>query len=146
VRLTKFTDLALRVVLRLAYADETERLTARDVALAVGAPYTHIAKVVSRLQHMAVVEARRGRNGGLALTEYGRGSSVGWIARELEGEGDVVGCLDNPPCPLLQGGCTLRGALRTAQNAFYASLDPIIVRDLVTDVRPMFRVQFATGP
>lgn len=63
------------------------------------------------------------------MTEHGRSTSVGRIARKLEGEGDVVGCLDTPPCPLLQG-CTLRGALRVAQEAFYATLDPIIVRDL----------------
>jgi Rrf2 family nitric oxide-sensitive transcriptional repressor len=140
VRLTKFTDLALRVVLRLAYADETDRLTVRDVATAVGAPYSHIAKVVSRLQHLSVIEARRGRNGGLSLTEFGRGSSVGWMARELEGEGDVVGCMDDPPCPLLKG-CALRVALRTAQEAFYATLDPIIVRDLAVEKRPWFHLQ-----
>lgn len=140
MRLTKFTDLALRVVLRLAYADETDRLTVRDVATAVGAPYSHIAKVVSRLQHLSVIEARRGRNGGLSLTEFGRGSSVGWMARELEGEGDVVGCMDDPPCPLLKG-CALRVALRTAQEAFYATLDPIIVRDLAVEKRPWFHLQ-----
>jgi Rrf2 family transcriptional regulator, nitric oxide-sensitive transcriptional repressor len=137
VRLTKFTDLALRVVLRLAHADETQRITVKEVAMAVGAPHTHIAKVVSRLQHLEVVEARRGRNGGLTLTARGRGTSVGWIARELEGSGDVVGCVDTPPCPLLQG-CQLRGALRVAQEAFFASLDPIIVRDLVADRQPWF--------
>lgn len=141
MRLTKFTDLALRVVLRLAQADPTERLTVRDVAASVGAPYTHLAKVVSRLQHLGVVEARRGRNGGLTLTEHGRSTSVGHIARQLEGEGDVVGCLDTPPCPLLQG-CTLRGALRVAQEAFYATLDPIIVRDLAPSRQSMLTQSF----
>lgn len=145
VRLTKFTDLALRVVLRLAHADGTERLTVREVATAVGAPYTHMAKVVSRLQHLGVVEARRGRNGGLTLTEHGRNTSVGAIARELEGDGDVVGCLDTPPCPLLRG-CQLRGALRVAQEAFYASLDVIVVRDLVADRQPWFGLPVVAVP
>lgn len=137
MRLTKFTDLALRVVLRLAYVDGTTPITVKDVAFAVGAPNTHLAKVVSRLRHLNVVDARRGRNGGLTLTESGLAASVGWIVRELEGSGDVVGCLDNPPCPLLRG-CSLRGSLRTAQEAFYASLDPITVRDLVADKQPWF--------
>lgn len=133
----KFTDLALRIVLCLAHLAETERITVKEVARAVGAPYTHVGKVVSRLRHLGVVEARRGRNGGLTLTELGWAASVGWIVRELEGSGDVVGCVDNPPCPLLRG-CTLRGALHVAQEAFFASLDPISVRDLVGVRQPWF--------
>jgi Rrf2 family nitric oxide-sensitive transcriptional repressor len=139
--MTKYTDLALRVALRLAHTSETERITTKEVAVAVGAPHTHVAKVVSRLRHLQVVEARRGRNGGLTLTERGRDTSVGWMARTLEGAGDVVGCLNDPPCPLLRG-CTLRGALREAQEAFFASLDPITVRDLAAGPRQWFRPLF----
>jgi Rrf2 family nitric oxide-sensitive transcriptional repressor len=91
---------------------------------------THAAKAITRLQHLGVVEARRGRGGGLALTGFGRRASVGWLVRELEGEGEVVSC-DDPPCPL-RGACRLRRALRDAQEAFYATLDPLTVADLVT--------------
>lgn len=143
MRLLKSTDLALRVVLRLAHADGSQRTTAKEVAVGVGAPHTHVAKVVSRLQHLGVVEARRGRNGGLTLTERGRNASVGWIVRALEGPGDVVGCLDTPPCPLLNG-CKLRGALSGAKEAFFASLDSIIVRDLTTDRRPWLTIPTPT--
>ncbi|MFD0773897.1 Rrf2 family transcriptional regulator, partial [Streptomonospora algeriensis] len=53
----------------------------------------------------------------------------GAVARELEGVGDVVGCTDDPPCPL-RAACRLRGALREAQEAFFASLDRFTVQDL----------------
>lgn len=136
MRLTKFTDLALRVTMRLAAIDAATAPTSREVAESVAASYTHIAKVVSRLQHLGVVEARRGRGGGLEITSSGRQASVGWLVRELEGVGDVVGCEDSPPCPL-RGACRLRHALHEAQEAFYASLDPLTVQDLVGDpVRP----------
>jgi Rrf2 family nitric oxide-sensitive transcriptional repressor len=131
VRLTKFTDLALRSVMRLAVVrDGDAPLTTREVADAMGAPYTHAAKAVTRLQHLGVIEARRGRGGGLALTDLGRRASVGWLVRELEGDVEVVGCDDDPPCPL-RAACRLRGALRAAQEAFYAALDPLTVTDLV---------------
>ncbi|MFI9306052.1 RrF2 family transcriptional regulator [Streptomyces triculaminicus] len=131
MRLTKSTDIALRIAMRLAVTDGTEDAapTTREVADAVGVPYTHAAKVVSRLQHLGVVEARRGRGGGLTLTSAGRTGSVGRLVRELEGAGDVVGCEDEPPCPL-RGACRLRGALRAAQEAFFAALDPITVEEL----------------
>jgi Rrf2 family nitric oxide-sensitive transcriptional repressor len=131
VRLTKSTDIALRIAMRLAVLDDTgDAPTTREVASAVDVPYTHAAKVVSKLQHLGAVEARRGRGGGLTLTTAGRTGSLGRLVRELEGVGDVVGCEDDPPCPL-RGGCLLRGALRTAQEAFFASLDPLSIADLV---------------
>ncbi|SFE07206.1 transcriptional regulator, BadM/Rrf2 family [Actinopolyspora alba] len=130
MRLTKSTDLALRVVMRLAVLEETTPTT-REVAAAVAVPYSHAAKVVTRLQRLGLVEARRGRGGGLWLTVTGRSASVGWLLRELEGAGDVVGCEEDPPCPL-RDACRLRTALRDAQEAFFASLDPIAVEDLVT--------------
>ncbi|QIY59313.1 Rrf2 family transcriptional regulator [Streptomyces sp. RPA4-5] len=131
MRLTKSTDIALRIAMRLAVLGDTgDAPTTREVASAVQVPYTHAAKVVSKLQHLGAVEARRGRGGGLALTAAGRTGSLGRLVRELEGTDDVVGCEDDPPCPL-RGGCRLRGALRVAQEAFYASLDPLSVADLV---------------
>ncbi len=92
-------------------------------------PYTHAAKTVTRLQHLGVVEARRGRGGGPTLIDLGRRASVGWLVRELEGDGEVVACDGDQPCPL-RGACRLRGALRGAE-AFYAALDPLTVADLV---------------
>lgn len=94
-------------------------------------PYAHMAKAITRLQHLGVLEARRGRGGGLGLTGLGRQASVGWLIRELEGQGEVVACDGDPPCPL-RGACRLRRALADAQEAFYASLDALTVADLVT--------------
>ncbi|MBB2912498.1 Rrf2 family nitric oxide-sensitive transcriptional repressor [Streptosporangium becharense] len=131
MRLTKFTDLALRVTMRLAVAEPGAVLTTREVAEVMAIPYTHTAKVISRLQHLGVVEARRGRGGGLELTGFGRGASLGWLVRELEGEEEVVNCEGDSPCPL-RAACRLRSALRRAQQAFYATLDPLTVDDLVS--------------
>ncbi|MER0245819.1 Rrf2 family transcriptional regulator [Streptomyces sp. HSW2009] len=131
MRLTKATDLALRIAMRLAVLDADDAPTTREVADAVAVPYSHAAKVVTRLRHLGLVEARRGRGGGLALTRAGRTASLGWLVRELEGEGDVVGCEDEPPCPL-RSACRLRSALRRAQESFYATLDPLTIDDLVS--------------
>ncbi|MEV4432441.1 Rrf2 family transcriptional regulator [Streptomyces sp. NPDC049585] len=145
MRLTKSTDIALRIAMRLAVARDDEAPTTREVAAAIDVPYTHAAKVVSRLQHLGVVEARRGRGGGLTLTTAGRLGSVGRLVRELEGTGDVVGCEDEPPCPL-RGACRLRGALRAAQEAFFAALDPITVEELTGPPTGPVLLTLGTGP
>lgn len=131
MRLTRFTDVALRVLMRLAVVENEDPPTTREVAATMQVPYSHAAKVVARLQHLGLVEARRGRGGGLALTPGGRSASIGGLVRELEGPGDVVECEGTTPCPL-RSDCRLRNALRTASEAFYASLDPLTVAELIS--------------
>ncbi|MFF6998616.1 RrF2 family transcriptional regulator [Streptomyces sp. NPDC008313] len=136
MRLLRSTDLALRVLMRLSVTGDSTPTT-REVAAGVEVPYTHAAKVVAELQHMGLLDARRGRGGGLTLTEKGRAVSVGAVVRAFEGDveagPDVVDCdgkgAGTPPCPL-RTGCGLRGALRRAQEAFYASLDPLKLSDV----------------
>ncbi|MEU1731451.1 Rrf2 family transcriptional regulator [Streptosporangium sp. NPDC020145] len=130
MRLTAFTDISLRIVMRLAVAREEDLLTTRTVALGLAVPYSHAAKAVARLVELGLVETRRGRGGGLRLTGAGRDASIGGIARALESGGDLAGCEDDPPCPL-RAACRLRTALAEAREAFFASLDRITVESLV---------------
>ncbi len=130
MRLTAFTDISLRIVMRLAVAGGDELPTTRAVAESLAVPYTHAAKAVARLGELGLVETRRGRGGGLWLTGAGHRASVGGIVRRLEGGDDLVGCEDDPPCPL-RAACRLRTVLREAQEAFFAALDPITVDSLV---------------
>ncbi|MCH0538994.1 Rrf2 family transcriptional regulator [Streptomyces sp. MUM 203J] len=129
MRLTRYTDLALRAVMRLAVLDGGELLTTKQISQSMNVPYAHMAKAIAHLQHLGVLEARRGRNGGLTLTEAGRGFRVGRLVRALEGDREAVTCEGEQPCPL-SGACRLRRALREAQEAFYASLDHLTVDDL----------------
>lgn len=129
MQLTGFTDLALRLVMRLAVLDEGETATTSALADQLHVRATHAAKVVTALHKLGVVEARRGRTGGLRLADDARSVSVGWLVRELEGPREVVDCEGADPCPL-RGGCRLRTALRQAQEAFFAALDPITVDDV----------------
>ncbi|WP_317442994.1 Rrf2 family transcriptional regulator [Streptomyces collinus] len=135
MRLLRSTDLALRILMRLTVVGDTNPTT-RQVAGDMDVPYTHAAKVVAELQRMGLVDARRGRGGGLTLTEKGRTASVGGVVRAFEGVGDVVDCEGTgqgaTACPL-SAGCRLRGALRQAQEAFYAALDPVTVQDIVVE-------------
>ncbi|WP_406454666.1 Rrf2 family transcriptional regulator [Streptomyces sp. NBC_00876] len=145
MRLTRFTDVALRVLMRLAVVENEAPPTTREVAATMQVPYSHTAKVVARLQHLGLVETRRGRGGGLALTGAGLAASIGGLVRELEGPGDVVECEGATPCPL-RSACRLRGALREATEAFCASLDPLTVADLVASPTGPLLLGISSGP
>jgi Rrf2 family nitric oxide-sensitive transcriptional repressor len=127
VRLNRSTDISLRILMVCAVRDD--RLTIDELAESLAVPRHHLAKVVQRLQHLGMLETVRGRSGGVRLVPAARTASIGGLIRALEGETEVVDCEGEQACPLSQG-CLLRGALRRAQEAFYAALDPITVGDL----------------
>lgn len=129
MQLTRFTDLGLRILMRLAVPEDGSGATTQVVADQMAVKYTHAAKVVARLQTLGVVDTRRGRHGGLSITEHGRSVSIGRLVRELEGSSEVIECEGANPCPL-RNACRLRGVLRDAQEAFFSELDPYTVSDL----------------
>jgi Rrf2 family nitric oxide-sensitive transcriptional repressor len=131
MQLTRFTDLGLRAMMLLASGrSRDQRITTRTVAAAAGASENHVAKAVSRLTELGLVHARRGRAGGLELTDAGREVSLGHLVRQLEGDREVVDCLGRSACPLI-AACRLRRVLADAKEAFYAELDRYTIADLV---------------
>jgi Rrf2 family nitric oxide-sensitive transcriptional repressor len=135
MQLTRFTDLGMRAMMLLAAAEaETQRVTTRSIAVAADASENHIAKAISRLVELDMVTARRGRAGGLVLTEAGRRASIGWLIRSLEGDREVIECGGESPCPLV-AACRLRRALAGAKEAFYRELDRYTVGDLIRETR-----------
>ncbi|BBZ00732.1 transcriptional regulator [Mycolicibacterium chitae] len=130
MQLTRFTDLGLRAMMLLAAGESEERrVTTRTIASGAAASEHHVAKAVSRLSELGMLHARRGRVGGLRLTDAGRTASVGWLVRQLEGDREVIECGGDNPCPLI-AACRLRRALAEAKEAFYRELDRYTVTDL----------------
>lgn len=130
MQLTRFTDLGLRTMMLLAAAEaDDQRVTTRSIAVGASASENHIAKAVARLADLGMVNAKRGRIGGLTLTDEGRHASVGWLVRRLEGDREVIECGGSDPCPLVPA-CRLRRALAEAKEAFYRELDRYTISDL----------------
>lgn len=125
MQLTMFSDLSLRVIMYLAAGEPGRKYTAGEIAEAFGASKAHVAKVVTRLASMGLVSSTKGRGGGIVLSEGAERQSVGALLREIE-HGEVVDCSS---CVLSQN-CLLRGQLARAQEAFFATLDPVTIRDV----------------
>ncbi|MFJ9366889.1 RrF2 family transcriptional regulator [Nocardia sp. NPDC101769] len=131
MQLSRFTDLGLRSLMRLAVSSGAEeRVTVKLIARQVNASENYVAKAISRLAELGYVESQRGRTGGIFLTDAGRKTTIGTIVRQLECDSEVIECGGDNPCALANA-CRLRGVLATAQNAFYAELDRYVLSDLV---------------
>lgn len=127
MHLSRATDIALRIL--MLAAAQRRQLTIDELAAALNVPRNHVAKVVQRLQRPGWLTTTRGRGGGISLPDATLRTTVGRIVRDFEGTAEVVDC-ESPPCPL-SAACRLRGALRTAQEAFFASLDDVVLQDLI---------------
>lgn len=134
MQLTRFTDLGLRILMRLASLEPGASMTTQAAADQMAVSYNHATKVVATLQGLGMIETRRGRAGGMSITEAGRAASVGRLARTLEGPDEVIECEGDNPCPLRQA-CRLRSVLREAQEAFFATLDPWTIEDMTNPSR-----------
>lgn len=130
MRINAFSDVSLRVLMVLAAAPDMELLASRDIADAIDTPYNHVSKAVLKLRQLGLVDAVRGRAGGVRISDAGRRVTVGALLRTLDDRPDVADCQPaHGDCPLIHG-CGLRGALNRAREAFYVSLDGVVVSAL----------------
>ncbi|GAA3598858.1 nitric oxide-sensing transcriptional repressor NsrR [Klugiella xanthotipulae] len=142
MKISAFADVGLRVMMALTSAPEGTQMTTQQLADAVGSPYHHVSKTVTRLGELGVIRTARGRNGGSSVTEEGMSATVGGVLRELETRLDPAECLSpRGNCPLI-GDCQLRFALRRAQEAFYRDLESIVISALPS--RPQRETVFAS--
>lgn len=131
MRLTQFSDYALRTVLYLGAHPDTV-VPISDVAEAYGISYHHLAKVAARLCEVGVTEAMRGRSGGLRLVTAPAALNIGWLVRQTEPDFVLVECFDaeRDQCPITPA-CKLRGVLHEALAQFLSVLDHYTLADLL---------------
>jgi Rrf2 family nitric oxide-sensitive transcriptional repressor len=130
MRLTTRTNLALRTLMVCAVNPDTI-VRKSDVAQAINASENHLAQVVNKLGQAGFITTLRGRHGGFTLARPAAEISVGSVFRTFEAELPFIECFSSDnTCPL-KGVCRMSGHLARAIEAFYASLDPVMLGELV---------------
>jgi Rrf2 family nitric oxide-sensitive transcriptional repressor len=122
MRLTRFSDIGLRVLIYLERAGQRPHpVTVAEIGAQFDIPLNHLVKVVGHLARAGWVKATRGRNGGLRLAADPAVLTVGVVLRELEGDTELVDC-EGTGCRLSMD-CQLRAALQSGMRAFYQAMD-----------------------
>lgn len=130
MRLTNFTDYALRVLMYAAVRDG-QLITIEETAERYGISRTHLMKVANLLTRAGYLKAVRGRSGGLLLGKEPAAIGLGEVVRATEPDFNLVECYAPGGCCLLTPTCRLRGVLGEALLAFVATLDRYTLADLV---------------
>ena len=133
MRLTQWTDYALRVLMYCAASQEREQpVTISEVAEAHGISRSHLTKIVQQLAAQGLLDTTRGRGGGMRLMKPAHEINLGAIVRMTETDFDMVECFNAElnQCRM-SSHCRLQSVLSNATRAYLAVLDGLSVADLV---------------
>lgn len=123
MRLTRFTDNALRCLLYLARTPD-RTATVGEVAGRMGMSSDQLLKVIQKLVALGYVRTVRGRNGGLKLARKAEAITVAEVVRATEPSFALAACFEpgNVECPLT-GACELASVLDQSLRAFFSVLE-----------------------
>ena len=137
MRLTVYTDYALRLLMYLAVKDDG-LATISEVAESYGISKNHLMKVAHQLGVAGYVDSVRGRAGGLRLAKSIAMINLGDVVRYTEPDMALVPCFtpESGSCAIFSS-CALRGVLSGARDAFLSVLDRHTLADLVRSRAPL---------
>jgi Rrf2 family nitric oxide-sensitive transcriptional repressor len=132
MRLTQFTDYALRLLIYAATHDD-RLVIIEEVAQAYGISRNHLMKVANHLTREGYLRAVRGRSGGLALARPAAEIRLGAVIRSTEPDFVMVECFgDNNGCRITPA-CRLKGILGRALKSFLVEMDEHSLAELTLD-------------
>jgi len=141
MKLTRFTDYSLRVLIYLGLRDDG-RVTIREISDAYGISRNHLMKVVSLLTRMGYLDARRGPGGGIALAKIPEDIVIADVIRDMEDDLNLVECFCIDGHCAIKPMCQLKVALTEALEAYLHTLDRFTLLDLI---RPKSKLSEALG-
>ncbi|MGL5007560.1 MAG: nitric oxide-sensing transcriptional repressor NsrR [Plesiomonas sp.] len=134
MQLTSFTDYGLRALIYMALLPEGQLTNISEVTQVYGVSRNHMVKIINQLSHMGVVEAVRGKKGGIRLGRPAAQICVGDVVRGLEPM-QLVNC-SHEFCHITPA-CRLKQILADAVSAFLAELDKYTLADLISQNLPL---------
>lgn len=143
MRLTQFTDYALRLLMLMA-AEPKRRITIQQASEFHGISRNHLMKIANRLTHAGILRASRGRNGGLVLALPPDQLFIGDIIKAAEPDFALVGCMAGEFCAISHR-CRLNTVLDEAMADFFATANRYSLADLATHQAHEFNGIFGSG-
>ena len=129
LRLSKLTDYAVVVLVRLADDDEVQ--TSPAIAASTGIPEPTVAKVLKALASAGLVSSRRGARGGYRLERTLREIPVSTVIAAIDGPVALAACVEGSglECEAEQQ-CPVRGRWTRVNTAIHDALASITLADM----------------
>lgn len=146
LRLSKLTDYAVVVLVRLASAEGVQ--TSPGIAATTGIPEPTVAKVLKTLAAGGLVASQRGARGGYRLLRPLAAIPVADVIATIDGPIALAACVDGSAIECESRGlCPVRGRWDPVNDAIHQALSAITLADMAeTQVPPAFRVTTRSAP
>jgi FeS assembly SUF system regulator len=146
LRLSKLTDYAVVVLIRLAEGERAEAIGAADdavqtspgIALATGVPEPTVAKVLKSLAGAGLVCSLRGARGGYRLARSLRAISVADVIAAVDGPIALTACVDGGSggCDV-ESMCAVKGRWDLVNDAIRRALHGITLAEMRAAAVPL---------
>jgi Rrf2 family nitric oxide-sensitive transcriptional repressor len=139
MKLNHFTDFSMRVLIYLNQKKDTPQSSLDDLAEKFKISRNHLVKVVQFLSANQLVLTKRGKNGGILISEKAKEIRLGDLIHLLEQDDNPVINCDAKPCIFKSHNCKLKSLFNKAYIAFIDSLNEANLSDLeFTDWNSIF--------
>lgn len=132
MRLTVFSDYALRVLIYVALQGE-RRTTVAEIADVYAVSHSHLTKVVQSLASLGYLKTVRGKGGGLTLDKSPAEIRLGTLLQATEAGSAMVECMGEGGVCRITAACALPKIFERATASFYAVLDDYTLADLIAN-------------
>ncbi len=139
-RLSKLTDYAVVVLIRLAQSGASGQATQTSpaIAAATGIPEPTVAKVLKSLSHAGLTLSQRGAQGGYRLSRPLAAIPVADVIQALDGPIALTSCVDGGGCETSQI-CPMHGRWDPVNDAIRTALHGITLADMEASLPRAFR-------
>jgi FeS assembly SUF system regulator len=137
-RLSKLTDYAVVVLVRLARSGTLAVQTSPGISGSTGIPEPTVAKVLKAMAGKGLVASLRGAHGGYRLVRQLDQITVAEVIEAIDGPIALTACVDGGDCES-QCLCPMRGRWDPVNTAIRAALTAITLADMESAAaRPAF--------
>ena len=130
MRVTKFTDYTLRVLIYLACKPNGNLTTVSQLAEAYSISVHHVRMVVHKLGQSRYIDSVQGKGGRIKLAQKPDKILIGEVVRKTEKDFFIVECFSpQGQCPIVKA-CKLQHILEDALKAFLDTLNQYTLADI----------------
>lgn len=137
MQLTSFTDYGLRALIYMASLPADQMTSISQVTEVYGVSRNHMVKIINQLSRVGLVDAVRGKNGGIRLGKPADQIRLGDVVRQLEPL-SLVNC-SSEFCHITPA-CRLKQVLQQGVQHFLAELDKYTLADMVNGNQPLYKL------
>ena len=129
MELSKRVDLGFRALVYLALLEDDKQATIQEIAQAYNEPKSHLMKIVSALVNAGIVDATRGKYGGIRLKVCASDIRLNSVIEALEPSMLTINCSERN-C-IIEDACGLPRILNKARQAYMSELEAYNLSDIV---------------